>query len=275
MKKLKILFLLRDFQVGGGQRFTVLLMNALDRARFEVCVAVYNDRGPLLTELAHDVQVISLNGSQGNAITFIPNLLYLSAKLRRIIRTIRPDVVAGINWFLNLSAAFIIKKIHRLNARLILINHSPVRELLFRSTFSNLLTPIKLWVTDHLFGRADRIVAITGEMNVELRKYLTLRDKDVVTIYNGISCESIRHMAGQRTDDIHVAPPYIIFVGRLEHEKGCDLLIEAFASSPGSCRTHFFLSAPAACGIIWRKWLRDRILTEGLYSRENCLIHIR
>lgn len=255
----KIIFLLRDLEVGGGQKSTVSLINNLDRSLFEVFAVVLENSGPLAAELADDVHVSVLKGSQGTAIHFIPGLINQSNKLKKIVRAIQPQVVVGTNWFLNLIAAFIIKDLHEINSRLILINHNPVRDLLLRSTCLNLFVPVKIFVTRLLFGRADTIVAISDEMHNELKTYLKLSNVNIVTIYNGVSYENIVCLGKQHAGEINIAVPYIIFVGRLEYEKGCDLLIEAFASIAGQL--------PHSLVIVGAGSMRSQL--ESLIKRKN------
>lgn len=68
----KVVFLMRDFRLGGGEKSTVSLMNQLDRFRFDISVIVLDDTGPLKDELASDISLVSLRSSQGNALQFLP-----------------------------------------------------------------------------------------------------------------------------------------------------------------------------------------------------------
>jgi len=236
-----LFFLMRNFNIGGGEKFTVSLMNNLDRTLFKIVVIVLDDVGPLKKELANDIKVISLNSLQGNALEFLPKLTYISTKLKNLIEVYKPDVVISTNWFLNLVSSLITNCIHKSNARLLLINHTPVRDLLFRSTFYNMLVPVKVIITRILFNRADKIVAITDSMSYDLKQFLKLPSDNIATIYNGISVESITSLAKQHCYFSHDNKPYIVSVGRLEYVKGFDLLIQAFASIASKLPHYLFI----------------------------------
>lgn len=224
----KAVFLMRDFRMGGGEKSTVSLMNYLVQSCFDISVIVLNDAGPFKGELATGIRLHSLHTSQGSAILFLPRLIGTGRKLKSLLKQIRPDVVVGTSWFLNLTAASIIRDIHLMGARFLLINHNPVRDLVLRSTCFSLLAPVKRLITGRLFGRADMVVAITDVMRDDLRKFLNLQDSNMVVIRNGISCELTQSRAKEDAEISGLQTPYLVYVGRLEHEKGVDLLIDAF-----------------------------------------------
>lgn len=96
---------------------------------------------------------------------------------------------------------------------------------------SKLLKRTYQWIVGRrMTSRADRIIAITEDEKRSLRRCLA-DGQAVAVIPNGIRPEEYRHRddAGFRRRYGLADCPFILFLGRLSHIKGPDLLVEAFA----------------------------------------------
>jgi glycosyltransferase involved in cell wall biosynthesis len=88
---IRLLFLIRDLEVGGTQRQLVELVRALDKRRFVVTVATFYDGGTLRAELRGQpgIRVVSLHK------TGRWDLIGFGLRLLRLARQVRPHIVHG------------------------------------------------------------------------------------------------------------------------------------------------------------------------------------
>lgn len=78
------------------------------------------------------------------------------------------------------------------------------------------------------YHKIDRIIAPSEFMHAELLAG-GFDDSRIVTMQNFVTDEALSQ-ACKDTDDTHHANPYLIFFGRLSHEKGIEVLLDAFLS---------------------------------------------
>ena len=97
--------------------------------------------------------------------------------------------------------------------------HDPNMHAYMFAIRSKLLIPF-------LYKRADKIVTVNKGIQQELANYFNLEANKIKTIYNYI--DNVNDSSQQN----HSLPqaPYILFSGRLAHEKGIDGIVKVFAS---------------------------------------------
>lgn len=78
------------------------------------------------------------------------------------------------------------------------------------------------------YNKIDMIIAPSAFMRSKLIEG-GFPSAKVITMINFIKCRSESEMAS-RTGDSRSAYPYLLFFGRLSHEKGVDILVESFSS---------------------------------------------
>lgn len=84
-----------------------------------------------------------------------------------------------------------------------------------------------------LYNRADKVVAVSRGVAIELNKYLGVKKERIVAIENGYPVEKIRELATETLDEdmakVFSENKVIINVGRLTHQKGGQHLIRVFS----------------------------------------------
>src|SRR5215211_1577074 len=222
--RITVLFVLHSLIGGGAERVVVQLVNGLDRARFAPALALGRGEGPYLGDVRADVPLHVLGADRGR--TAAPALV-------RAVWRIRPDVVlstAGLNLAVALARpAFprgtrvVLREANSPNAFLAdVAGSSPARAALYRAAYRL------------LYRQADAIVCQSDAMLADMAGLGVPRVK-LRRIYNPVDVERVQALAREPDP----APPSsLVSVGRLSHQKGYDVLLEALpavrARRPGT-----------------------------------------
>jgi glycosyltransferase involved in cell wall biosynthesis len=218
--KMKVLFAVNDFTMGGAQRLYVDLFDELDRSSFELHLLTLR-QFPQRQDLYHLV----------NAEVVVHRLNFLSfrslgqwVKLLLLLRRIRPDVVVSSLFFTN-TIVRVLKPL--LGYRVLSMEHN---------TYIH-KTRAQILVDRILAKLTEKIIAVSttvGEFTIEQQR---LQPSKVQVIHNGVNVRAmsayakerspatVRELLGFKPDD-----KIIINVGRLTEQKNHKLLIQGFAS---------------------------------------------
>ncbi|SEM27744.1 Glycosyltransferase involved in cell wall bisynthesis [Syntrophus gentianae] len=218
MTKRKILFLIPNLGGGGAERVFLHLLNNLDRLKFDFHLCVLRQEGPFFSELSSDVTVINLNTSLRRSLF----------KVADTIRNLHPDVVLSNVCFMNLITGF---------ARMYLPNQIPLylaresgipsqRKLLYKNKFLRYIE-LLYRLSYRLF---DGIICQSDDMLFDVHKMYGVPQRKLIKINNPVDIDHIQRLA----NDI-VATKFLpdktnlLAVGRLNQQKGFDLLLQAMA----------------------------------------------
>jgi glycosyltransferase involved in cell wall biosynthesis len=218
-RRLRLMQLINTFSVGGAERHLFDLVCHLPKDRFDITVAFFKEEAEEARSLVVDfrslgVEVVDLGLSH----TWDPAAVW---RLVRLVRQRRPDIVHTHLYRADVAGALVT------GSQNVPLTISTVHNVDIDNSY-RLFRRLILWA----YKRADRVIAISEAVRSELCRKLGLPPERVVTIHYGLDANSwgsplpSRRMANA---------PVIGTIGRLAHQKGQDLLLEAFASVVRQC----------------------------------------
>ena len=228
-----ILFLIPSLRGGGAERVIVTLLRHLDRSKFRLALAVVDSRGAAYREdVPEDVEFIDLGYSR---------VRYALPKIITLIRRRHPAVVFSTLGHLNLALAMI-RPLLPNGVRYVARESCVVSEILDQYPKPEWWR----WAYRRFYQRFDTVVCQSRDMRDDLVKNLAFPSAKAVVIHNPVDLERIHRLAqellatgfekrGNGDTQIH-----LVAAGRLTHQKGFDLLIEALALC-GNPRLHLTL----------------------------------
>jgi len=213
----RALFALPSLRGGGAERVIITILRHLDRSRFEPHLLLVEAVGPYLADVPADVPVHVLAASRLRRA--LPDLV-------RTIRAVAPDVVVSTQGYLNFALLMLRRFVP--GARLV------VREVIGERYLENSrFQPLFYrWYLREV-RRADRIVVQSDVARDEMIARVAARPGQIVRVYNPVDVERIRAQAAAEPSPLVGPGPHVVAAGRLGHQKGFDMLLDAFASARG------------------------------------------
>jgi glycosyltransferase involved in cell wall biosynthesis len=211
----RVLFALPSLRGGGAERVVVTILRHLDRTRFEPHLLLVEAVGPYLGDVPVDVPVHVLAASRLRRA--LPDLV-------RNVRAVAPDVVVSTQGYLNFALLLLRRFVP--SSRLV------VREVIGERYLENSrFQPLFYrWYLREV-RRADRIVVQSDVARDEMIARVAARPGQIVRVYNPVDVERIRAQAALEPSPLAGPGPHVVAAGRLGHQKGFDMLLDAFASA--------------------------------------------
>lgn len=223
MDRKRVFFVLPSMRCGGVEKVASILMNHLDRERYEFKVVLFNRIGEFLGDVPQDVEIIDLK--KRSRVSFFSLIL----KMRRLIVAQKPDILLSALYYPNVVTV-LANLFLTANCRIIISEHSPHQELL---PFKRLRGLVRLLMF-YTYRKAHKIVAVSQGIKKLLVADFKILPDHVRVINNPVVPETVRTLS-----KLEVFHPFfeskkngytlLISVGRLTRQKNYRLLIEALA----------------------------------------------
>lgn len=240
-RRLRVLLLLSWLNGGGAERVAVHLMNRSDASRLDMRMGLLRRSGPYLplvdpARLYHRDWGERYFPSEGSDRSFYaPHRLAMGGIVaplvyRSIIREVRPDVVMSFTKGGNLVANWAMAGMGGGRPAWIAREGNNTLRAIDDEASGPFAARVARTLTRRCYRAADCVLVDAEEMVGNLHEALDVPKARLRAIHNPIDVEAIRAQAGEPLAEAP-ARPFIVAVGRLERQKGHDLLLRAFAAS--------------------------------------------
>jgi glycosyltransferase involved in cell wall biosynthesis len=238
----RVLLLLPSLQGGGAERVAVNLMNRCDPNQVRLGLALLQRTGPYLADVDPgrvDVSPLAepLLRFEGNHASYLrPHRLAVGSVLAPanaalMIRKFRPDLIVSFVKGMSLITYVALATMGRRRPRWIVREGNNTQAVIEDEMSAPLGRRLARRFVRRCYRTADCVLATSHGLARGLERGLGLDRSRLKVIPNPIDVTQIRRSAALPLAQPPGAP-FIVTAGRLEQQKGHDLLIRAFAASP-------------------------------------------
>jgi len=243
-QQMNIDLLITEIQPGGAERCCTQLAIYLNRKKHSVRVISIGPTPKSPHEsllwnslLKHNIQVEFLNASKSIELPWARN------KLLRLIRQSKPDIAQTFLWHANLLGAWIYPKF-----QVPVVAGARVREP--RSYRSKLA-----WTWRN---RVQKVVCVSDEVATWCSKHEGFSFDKLQVIPNGIDPPTNWKDPSNRSESSNSEEKILLFVGRLEEQKGIDILLEKAPSILQALpEFQLVIIGQGSWSLRWQQWLEE------------------
>ena len=214
-QRIRVLLLIPHLGGGGAEQVTALLARGLSHQKYDLHLGVITRKSLPHDSLPSWVTIHSLGARRVRS---------GALRLLRLVRRLRPDVVLSSMAHLNFLV-LLLRPLFPRKTRVLVRQNATVSAVLAAGgvpRWTRLLYRL-------LYRCADRIICQSRAMADDLSTQIGLRPTRIAVLPNPIDLDGI--LAAQRAPSSWTGPgPHLLAMGRLTHEKGFDLLLQAFAA---------------------------------------------
>ena len=219
---IRIAFVVHGMQAGGIERSVTRIVAGLDRDRFEPIVVCLDRTGPAATWLPKDVSLVELKKRAGNDFASI-------RRLASVLGDYKVNIVQSHNWG-TLIETVIARKIAGIDHHI----HAERGTVLGQVTAHGWKHHVRSFAMKAALKTVDRVMSNSHAVAQRVESRCGYAAKRITIIPNGVEgfpdCD--QHLAKKRIQNqlgIKADAVMVGSVGRLEHVKGYDVLMDAFS----------------------------------------------
>ncbi len=212
----RVLLLIPHLGGGGAERVTALLTRGLLMHKYELHLGLITQSMRACEWVPAAVRIHALGA---------PRVRLAAISLLRLVRRLKPDLILSGMAHLNFLV-LLLRPLFPRKTRVVIRQNATVSADLDSGrlpAYTRLLYRV-------LYPSADRVVCQTRAMADDLEARSGIRDGQVLVLPNPVDAEAIRRVRLDSESHWIGPGPHLLAIGRLSHEKGFDLLLEAFSS---------------------------------------------
>jgi len=267
-RKIKVLLMLPSLHGGGAERVAVDLWRHCDRDRFDIQVMLLVKSGDYFESIDTEDLLYSPIGRRflevdgPNSSNYRPGRLLVSAILAPLniwltIRRSRPDVVVTFLKGMNIATYFAFWGLWGRRRPGWIAREGNNAWAVIDDEIAN---RFGRWFIKGLLRRtyraADRCLTISTQLGADMAAWLGSRRSQTVAIHNCVDLSAIRAKASNG-EGIPNDRGYVVTAGRLEYQKGQDILLRSFASSTVCADRKLVILGKGSCQEALRRLAHD------------------
>jgi len=247
----KVIFFLPQLCEGGAQQVAVLLANALSGDGIEITLALASAHGELMQRITPPCKIIDLHASKP---------IHALKSLALLVKQEQPAAIVCFGIYTGI-AAVLSKSLFRWKSPIVIRNENNLSLDWEQGTHLNRLIgpPLSRWAARH-----SHVVAVSHALSQATKKYLRIPGERITTILNPAIDKTIdfniRNKSERHPWLTNDAYRTFVAIGRLEHQKGFDTLIDAFSMIPSSSDVRLLIFGEGKL----RKSLQKQIQLHGM-----------
>jgi glycosyltransferase involved in cell wall biosynthesis len=240
-ERVRVMLLLSSLHGGGAERVAVHLLNRCDPDLVDVRMGLLRKAGPFLADAdptridASPIGQTLLAFEGHNSSFYRPDKLLAGALLApfniaSMVRAHQPHVIMSFLKGMSVLSALVVRGMGADAPRWIAREGNNTDAVIDDELRNPAARAFVKGLTRRCYRAADCFLANSHEMADGLRDRLALDPARIRVIHNPIDVAMVRRKANEA---LPAAPtrPFIVTAGRLEYQKGHDVLLKAFAAS--------------------------------------------
>ncbi len=247
----RVMLLLSSLHGGGAERVAVHLVNRCEPDLIDVRMGLLRKAGPFLPDA--DANRIDVSPIGQDWLTFeghnsgfyrprklLAGAVLAPANIASMIRAHRPHVVMSFLKGMSVLTYFVLKGMRQGRPRWIVREGNNTDAVIDDEMASPTGRALIKGLTRRCYRAADCFLANSHEMADGLRQTLDLDHRRIRVVHNPIDLIQIQKSAGEAIP-WPSGRRFMVTAGRLEHQKGHDVLLTAFAASRAARDLHLVI----------------------------------